>query len=162
MTTADRPIGEPSIVELAEQRVAYISMRGPYEQFPEAMGRLFGWMESSGAVITGVPGGLYKDDPSTVPPAQLQWDVWAPIDPSTAEIDTNAEGIGVRTMPGGRYGSVLHKGPYDGVGSAYGLLFTWLAQQQIQPASPPMDVYLSDPTITPEADLITEVRVFLA
>ena len=71
----------------------------------------------------------------------------------------NSDGIGVLTVPAGRFATVLHKGPYESIPAAYGLLFTWLAQQQIQPAGPPMEVYLSDPTETAEADLITEVRV---
>ena len=159
MTTASRPIGEPSITELPEQRIAYINMRGPYEQYPEAIQRLLEWIESVGAEIVAPPGGTYKDDPSTTPPDQLDWDAWAPIAPSTPEQDKNADGIGVINVPAGRYASVLHKGPYDGIPASYGLLFTWLAQQQIQPAAPPMEVYLSDPSETPEADLITEVRV---
>ena len=145
MTTADRPIGEPGITELAERRIAYIAMHGPYQQFPQAMERLLAWIESAKAVIVSPPGGTYADDPSTTP-----------------EQPANPDGIGVRTLPGGRYAHVFHRGPYDGVGAAYGLLFTWLAQQEIQPAGPPMEVYLSDPTETPEPELITEVQVPLA
>ena len=159
MTTADRPIGEPGITELPEQRIAYINMRGPYQQFPEAIQKLLAWMESANAVIIAPPGGTYIDDPSTTPPDQLTWNAWAPIAPSTPEQDANSDGIGVLTVPAGRFATVLHKGPYESIPAAYGLLFTWLAQQQIQPAGPPMEVYLSDPTETAEADLITEVRV---
>lgn len=159
VTTGQRPIGEPGIAELPEQRIAYINMRGPYEQYPEAIQRLLEWIESVGAEIVAPPGGTYKDDPSTTPPDQLDWDAWAPIAPSTPEQERNADGIGVVTVPAGRYASVLHKGPYEGIPASYGLLFTWLAQQQIQPAAPPMEVYLSDPAEVAEADLITEVRV---
>ena len=162
MTTADRPIGEPGITELAERRIAYITMRGPYQQFPQAMERLLAWIESAKAVIVSPPGGTYADDPSTTPEAQLHWEAWTPVTPATPEQPANPDGIGVRTLPGGRYAHVFHRGPYDGVGAAYGLLFTWLAQQEIQPAGPPMEVYLSDPTETPEPELITEVQVPLA
>lgn len=161
VTTADSPTGEPGITELPEQRIAYINMRGSYEQFPEALRRLFTWIESANAVIVGPPGGTYKDDPSTTPPDQLDWDAWAPIAPTTPEQDKNDDGIGVINVPAGRYANVLHKGPYDSIPAAYGLLFTWLAQQQIQPAAPPMEVYLSDPETTAEADLITQVRVLI-
>lgn len=161
VTAGSRPIGEPSIAELPEQRIAYINMRGPYEQFPEAMHHLLAWIESEGAQIIGPPGGTYKDDPSTTPADQLNWDAWAPIAPTTPELDKNSDGIGVISVPAGRYASVLHKGSYDGIPASYGLLFTWLAQQQIQPAAPPMEVYFSDPAETAEGDLITEVRVLI-
>ena len=159
MATAERPIGEPGITELPEQRIAYVNMTGPYEQFPEALGKLLAWIESTGATIVGPPGGTYKDDPSTTPPDQLNWNAWTPIAPTTPEQAESDDGIGVATLPAGRYAAVLHKGPYDGIPASYGLLFTWLAQQEIQPAAPPMEVYFSDPDQTPEADLITEVRV---
>ncbi len=156
--TAERPIGEPGIVELPEQRITYINMRGPYEQFPDALGKLLAWIESAGVTIVAPPGGTYQDDPSTTPQDQLNWSAWAPIDPSTPEQEANDDGIGVVTIPAGRFATVLHKGPYDSIPASYGLLFTWLAQQEIQPVGPPMEVYLSDPAETPEADLITEVR----
>ena len=159
MTAREQGTGEPGITDLPEQRVAVIAMRGPYEQFPEAMHRLFAWIEEAGAEIVGPPGGMYADDPSTVPPEQLSWDVRVPIAPSKPEQPGDDKGVSVMTMPAGRYASVLHKGSYEGIPAAYGLLFTWLAQEGIQPAAPPMEIFLSDPAEVPEADLITEIRV---
>ena len=161
MTTEQEPIGQPDIKELSAQRIAYIAMRGSYEQFPEALRRLLPWIEQAGAEIIAPPGGTYLDDPSTTPEEQLNWEVWAPVDDRTPDMAAGSDGIGVRTMPAGRYAFVLHQGPYETVGASYGLLFTWLAQQEIAPGGPPMEVYLSDPTEVPEDRLVTEVRVLI-
>ena len=59
------------------------------------------------------------------------------------------------------HASVPHKGRYDSIPAAYGLLFTWPAQQGIAPTGPPVEVYLSDPTEVSEGRLVTEVRVLI-
>ena len=158
MSTEERQIGVPAIIDLPEQRIVYISMTGPYEQFPKAMEQLLAWIESANATIVGPPGGTYLSDPTVTPPEELSWNAWVPVTTATAEMHESDDGIGVLNVPEGRFASVLHKGPYDGIPASYGLLFTWLAQQGIEPSGPPMEVYLSDPAETPEEDLITEVR----
>ena len=162
MSTEQGAIGQPAIKELPEQRIAYVAMHGAYEQFPDAMHMLIAWIEQAGAEIVAPPGGTYLNDPSTTPEDQLNWEAWAPIGESAPEMATGSDSIGVRTMPAGRYAFVLHQGPYETVGSSYGLLFTWLAQQEIPPGAPPMEIYLSDPTEVPEDQLITEISVLLA
>ena len=40
------------------QTVAFISMRGPYDLIPQAMGTLYGWVPSHGYTPLGMPSGV--------------------------------------------------------------------------------------------------------
>lgn len=62
---------------------------------------------------------------------------------------------------GGPYAVALHRGPYDGVGKTYGwLLENWLPDSGYAlRGGPSVEVYLNDPATTPEADLLTEIRL---
>lgn len=63
-----------------------------------------------------------------------------------------------RTVEGGRVATVVHHGAYDEVGPAYHALAGWMADEGCEPAGPPREIYLNDPTEVDAADLRTEVQ----
>ncbi|WP_292364402.1 MULTISPECIES: GyrI-like domain-containing protein [unclassified Methanoculleus] len=58
-------------------------------------------------------------------------------------------GAGVVTLPGGKFVSVLHTGPYPGVGKAYERLFSYMNEHRLVPAGPSRELYLNDPAEVP-------------
>lgn len=62
---------------------------------------------------------------------------------------------------GGTYAVALHRGPHAGVTRTYRwLLESWLPESGYAVRSgPSVEVYLNDPATTPEADLMTEIRL---
>lgn len=52
---------------------------------------------------------------------------------------------------------VQYFGPYKQIGLAHEAADKWLDSAKISPAGPPIELYMSDPSITPEADLQTDV-----
>jgi effector-binding domain-containing protein len=61
-------------------------------------------------------------------------------------------------LPAGRFAVTIHTGPYDQLGPAYNAVRDWIAKEGLAIAGVPWEVYLSDPTETPDpSDWRTEV-----
>ena len=60
-------------------------------------------------------------------------------------------------IPGGKFGVVLHTGPYDKVGAAYEALAKWIAEKGFEVTGVAYEVYLNDPDETKPEDLKTQV-----
>jgi AraC family transcriptional regulator len=136
--------------------VAALAHRGDYQLIPGTFGRL--------AAMAGALGlfgpetrsfGIYYDDPSATPVDALRSeacltvpDDWAP----SGDLER-------REIRGGRYGVVLHVGPYAELGRAYAWLYgTWLAQSGEEAADAPcVEAYLNDARSVPPAELRTEI-----
>jgi AraC family transcriptional regulator len=147
---------EASIKQTEPMAVAYISMRGPYQQIPLAMGMLYGWVQRRGLEPTGVPMGVYMSEPQTVPESEAVWEVWAPVAGEAEEVEPGDAGIGVKTIPAMTVASTIHRGPYESVSPTYEALGRWATEQGYYMAGPPREAYLSPPEVPP-ADTLTEV-----
>ena len=62
-----------------------------------------------------------------------------------------------RTLDAGPAISTLHRGPYDEITPAYHTLAGWMHEHGLEPAGPPRESYLDDPTTTPPDDVRTSV-----
>lgn len=149
-------MSEPIVKSTDPVLVAFVSMRGPYSQIPEGYGRLYGWAQQSGLTPTGMPSAVYLTDPATVPESEAAWELWAPV-AGGDERAVNEEGLGVKRVPSMKVASLMYKGPYETLGSAYEQLAAWLGQQQLVPAGPPMETYFSDPDTTAPEEYLTEI-----
>jgi AraC family transcriptional regulator len=101
--------------------------------------------------------GVYFDDPRVVPEAELR---------AMAAIRVRddlpvPEGFADAMLPGGRYARVRVRGPYSGLPAAYEWAYgTWLpGSGERQRGAPSFEIYVSDPSSVPEAELITEIYV---
>ncbi len=65
-----------------------------------------------------------------------------------------------RELPATTVAWTLHRGPYDEIGPAYRTVTSWVAEHGHDVAGPPREVYLTDPSETPDpADFLTEVQI---
>jgi AraC family transcriptional regulator len=104
--------------------------------------------------------GIYHDDPTAIPQADLRSDAcitipdgWAPSgDLTEAHIE------------GGRYARIVHTGPYTELKIAYDWLYqTWLPSSVEEPRDLPcIEEYLNDPRQVLAKDLETAVMMPLA
>jgi len=60
-------------------------------------------------------------------------------------------------LPGGLAVATVHLGPYDGLPAASEALGSWVQQNGREPAGPPWEFYLNDPSVTDPAEWQTEV-----
>jgi len=137
--------------------VAYLTMRGPYDQMPDAMSRLYGQVAQRGLQPVGMPAGVYLDDPQAVDPKDARWELQAPVAGEPAET-SESDGFGIKRVPAHLVASALYRGPYDQIAPAYGELAGWIEANGYGIVGPPYELYVSDPSTTAPEDYLTEIR----
>jgi len=61
-------------------------------------------------------------------------------------------------LPAGPAATTIHKGPYESLSEAYAALETWMESNELRPAAPPWEDYITDPAEFPDPkDWKTEV-----
>jgi effector-binding domain-containing protein len=115
----------------------------------EAFGAIMAHAEAGGAQYAGPPFALYPGEMGD------EFDVvlCMPVAPGA----TAGPGVDLEEVPGGTVACTMHRGPYSGVGAAYGAVQTWMAANGRQPGGPPREVYLNEPGAVPESELLTEI-----
>ncbi len=146
----------------APETVAYISMSGPYDQIPEAMGRLYGWVSRQGLQPLGMPEGVYLDDPKTTAPDEARWELRAPIADAADDTAADELGCGIKHVEPHLVAYAMHRGAYEDVEKTYDGLMTWIGASGYRIAGPPEEVYYSDPQTTQPSDYLTEIRIPVA
>lgn len=75
-----------------------------------------------------------------------------------AEVTEVAE-VGV--LPGGLFACATHVGPYDQMSLTAHAVLAWCAERRRAVRGPILEVYVSDPAVTPPQELVTELMVGL-
>lgn len=65
----------------------------------------------------------------------------------------------VRKLPAAKVASLLHQGPYEEVGPAYQKLMSFIFSKGYKMAGPSRELYLNDPALVPDSELITEIQI---
>lgn len=140
------------------EHVAFVQMRGPYSQMPEAFGKLYAWVGAHSFVPARMPRGVYLTDPATTPEAEAAWELQTPLAGEVTEAAADETGCGVRRTEAHEEAVTLYRGPYELMEPTYRALGEWIAANGHAIAGPPAEVYMSDPADTAPADYLTEVR----
>jgi effector-binding domain-containing protein len=53
-------------------------------------------------------------------------------------------------LPGGRVATTIHIGPYERLPEAHDALHAWMREQEVEPAGPQWECYISDPGKEPD------------
>lgn len=151
---------EPTIKEISQIRVMSIREHGEYQ---ETIGRLIGELcmvggneqsNPSGLRIAGPPMTIYHDGEYKEKDADIE--VAFPI---LGRLNTDDDRIRVSTLNGGRFLSLLYKGPYMGIHEGWSKAYAFAAEKGITLSIPGRELYLNDPCVVPENELITEILV---
>jgi effector-binding domain-containing protein len=117
-------------------------MKGSYLQHGEVFGRLMAQVKATGQTPTGPLFGRYFDNPEETPEAELTWEVGVPV-----AADTKATApFELRDIPGGTTAVLVHEGPWESSGPAWGKLIQWVLSNGYQPIGSPMQIYHGDPS----------------
>jgi len=145
---------------LEPMEVAFIAMTGPFEQIPDAMDRLYRWVQASSLVPEGMPHAVYYTMPGDDGDfSEAVWELWAPVASSPVELGPNEHGLGIKHVGSAVVASTVYTGPYDGLAPVYGLLMDWIADQGYQIVGPPREIYFSDPVEVPPEEYVTEIQM---
>jgi effector-binding domain-containing protein len=160
----------PRIVERSEQPYVAIRSVVSREELGSMPGKLFGevfgWLHGLGLAPVGAP--FFRYD-SVYMERGLDIEFGVPI-------ATEAKGDGrvlADVLPAGRYVSLLHRGPYDQLYDANGVLGKWIEEQGVKVEVKPsptgdrfgcrLEVYLTDPAVEKDPEKWeTEVAFKLA
>lgn len=153
-------VAEPTFKEIEPFRVLSIRDKGEYgEVICRNIKKLCDFLgspqtRSDKVAVTGPFITLYHDGEYREFDADIEVAV-----PVTGRLPDQIPGIVVRTIPGGRFASAIHKGPYQDVHESWGILYEWTANQGCEPKAPCRDHYLNDPDEVPEEELLTELLI---
>ena len=150
------------IKEMPELRIATVRHVGPYNQIPQAFGRLqalagpAGLFAKPGATMVGV----YHDDPESADPDELRSDAGLVV-PEDVKLPT---GLDEQRMPAGRYATTTHVGPYETLGDTWARFFgEWLpASGHRIGLGVSYEIYRNDPTKVPRDQLRTDLYISIA
>lgn len=159
---ADNGTGDTSmqvaIKTFQEAHVAALPHRGDYNGIGGTFDRLAAWAAPRGLIRPPARMlGVYYGDPDSVPIGELRSEACLEVPPGTEAGD----GIALKTIPGGRSASIIHKGPYTELSRVYRAIYRdWLPNSGEETADrPPVEVYLNNPRETPPSEWLTEVFI---
>lgn len=149
------------IRKIPAQEVVYVRHTGPYQDCKSAWDKLCGWACPKGLFNqqTEILGVCY-DDPDVTPADKIRYDACLSVVGEVVE----SRGVCRQQLPAGLYACYLHKGPYNTLKEAYARLCgEWIpASGYAIRNAPSVERYLNSPDQTPEAELLTEIRIPVA
>ena len=103
------------------ETIAFIAMQGPYDQIPEAMGRLYGWVGQHGMQPVGMPASVYYTDPAAGQESAV-WELYTPVAEDLPDTPVDEACCGVKHVDPHLVAFAMHRGPYETIGKTYGEL----------------------------------------
>lgn len=142
-------------VELVAQPMIYVTAQVSMAEIPQFMGTAFEtlgqFLGASGVKALGAPVAVYRDWSGENTFVDLGF-------PVSTEDAKKAGGTVLAGMtPSGHALKVVHVGPYDNLPATYAAIGAAMKDAGIPDSSRMWEVYISQPGVTPEAELITEV-----
>jgi len=145
--------GEIGVVEIPAQAILAIrdsvSMEAMTAFYADSYQALMQYMNEHGMQASGVPMSIawsWSEDGKSLMEAALPLAI-------LPEVGENEAGIYSREIPAGRVVKASHFGPYHTVGSTYEALESYIQQEGLEIAGPPMEFYITDPQMEPDTSL---------
>lgn len=150
-------LSEPQIVTRPDQPFAAIRISLDRSEIPSKapplIGEVAAWLGSKGAAPVGAPFFSYLAMPEDGP---MVMEVGFP----TASLLTGDGRVRTGTIPGGRFATLIHTGPYDGLYDANVALGEWLGREGLPRSMPAaaageyeaalLEIYGTDPAAEPD------------
>lgn len=133
-------------------RFLYLENAGSYAELGPVFGQLMQY--SMGKGISGMPMGIFYDDPFVVPEESLRCEIGIPVS-EDFEPDPPFK---VKEIPSQEVAYAVFKGPYDQIAKEYGKIRAWAQEQGYTVVGPVMEIYLEGGEGVPESEFVTEVR----
>jgi effector-binding domain-containing protein len=153
-------LNEPLIKDVPSQRIVGKKGTGPYSDtisrlMPALCGQIFSEEnQKNGLKVTGPFMTLYYDCEYREKDATME--CAAPI---TGRIVLSDPEMEVRTLPGGKVLSLIHKGPYSKLHEAWSRIGAYAEEREFVSSGPQREVYLTDPNVVSEEELLTELQI---
>lgn len=143
----DRPVADPVVVDVAPD-IPVVQLRRTgvtFDDLPEIFDRGYGVLAQLGPIGPGFA--IYDGD------MEKPFDVTIGF-PVAAVPDELPDGVEATTFPGGRLLLVSHLGSFDGLMPAWE---RFVAHEKAPQGLRAIEIYVTDPSVTPEADVRTDL-----
>lgn len=114
-------------------------------------GAIHGVIVPAGLEPSGAPFVIYHDVIDEETSGRVEMCI--PVSEAFEGTDT----VTSKELPGGPVASTIHKGAYDEIAPAYQAVSQWMATNGFEPAAPPCEAYLNDPTEISVSEQLTEI-----
>jgi AraC family transcriptional regulator len=142
---------------MPEMRTAAVHHVGPYPEIGKAFGRAAAWAREKGIPFEANFIGIYYDDPSRTPPAELRSDACVRVPES---MNLTGEPLSEVRIHGGTYAVATHVGSYEKLGESWMKFYSeGLAKLGKSPIGPGIEIYIDDCDKTPVDQVRTEIAV---
>ncbi len=146
------------VFNIADLRIAMIRHQGPYEQIGGAFERLWTWVNQNRVPVKRSIG-IYYDNPDYVAANQLRSAACVEVPPDFTIPPGSPGEIELGLIVGGPYAATKYVGPYAGLGPVWSAFTSQIEGPMNRriAQTPAFEVYVNDPSTTPESQLITEL-----
>jgi effector-binding domain-containing protein len=145
---------EIKLLELPDQPTLTIRATQAVTDLPQFFGRVYGsimqYLTETGQIPTGMPFATYYNMDMQHMDVEAGFPVAEAL-PARGEIQPSQ-------IPGGKFISTIHVGPYNSIEPAYNALAEWAKQNGVKPTGIAYEYYLNDPRQNPPVPAETEVR----
>lgn len=142
------------IKNIEETQAAYISVTGSYEQIPDILSEVVGYVMKEGLQITEPPYGIYFNSPMEVAQEELEFEIGIPFIG-----EAKGEGrVKVKNVPAHQVASTVYKGPYGQAALVYQTIIEYAMKNGYEIVGGVKEIYLNNPMEVSEDELLTEVR----
>jgi len=142
------------IKNIPEYQVAFILKKGSYQQIPDILGKVVGWLMAKNVEIQMPVYGSYYNSPMDVSEEELEWEVGAAF---IGELE-GEDNIQIKVVPQHEAVRTVFKGPYGEAASVYMDLIHYAANEGYQIAGPVLESYLNDPSEVSQSEALTEIQ----
>jgi effector-binding domain-containing protein/DNA-binding transcriptional MerR regulator len=153
-------LNEPIVKEVPPQRIVGKKGTGPYGEtisrlMPALCSQIFSpENQRNGLKVTGPFMTLYHDNEYREKDATME--CAAPVTGRIVLTDPDME---VRTIPGGKCLSLIHKGPYSDLQAAWSRIGAYAEEKGFVTSGACREIYLTDPNVVAESELLTELQI---
>jgi effector-binding domain-containing protein len=161
----DGPSAKTHIVDVEPQETVAVRFQRPMasvdvgELMDAAMGSLGARLGAAGVAPAGPPFARYHAWGGEVADVEIGFPVAQAIAGLPGLAETREGEVGASELPGGRIAVVVHRGPYAGLGDAYGRLHDWIHDQGEEDGPGPWETYIDSPEEVEDVSALrTEIR----
>jgi effector-binding domain-containing protein len=136
----------PQVMETADQLTAFIHLTVPRAEIRSVMGPGLGEVKAALAAQGIAPAGPWFTHHLRMDPALFDFEVCVPVEEPVAAAGRVKPG----RLPAARVARVVYRGPYEGLGAAWGEFDAWIAANGHKPGTDLWECYVAGPESNPD------------
>ena len=144
-----------SIADVSAFSYVCLPFMGSYESHEKVIGDFMQVAGTQGIELSGPMLGIYYNSPMDTPADSLVWEIGFEV-PDTTKV---SEPLVIKTWDFTKVAKATHTGTYETVDQTYPQIFEFIGKQNMMPAGPTMERFLSDPQKVAPEELKTEIWV---